>query len=603
MLASVLRNLRDPLLERDYVRLSSRPAAFRNRTIAAFFVALVALAAYAAALESGRTTDSTGRAIHVGFLWSAAVFVAMQSMTESSTAITSERHAGTLTILLMVPRSAFSLALGFFGSRVAVGLTALLAVLPIEGMALLFGGVGGKDLMLGLLVLLETAMFSVATGLLFGYGASNHRIAQARAWLFALSLAIVLPLFLLIAGVLLDEMNVITQAQENSMQLLAAMLFSLTPLSPIAVSSGMPFAPPGLPMNWVHIIPAIFTTALTVTALFVTARRLRNEAERETRMPLARRIGRLLGGLMGRRHSRDVEKPKDRVPHSVAPAPEPGVAGRIGKYPLLWKEGRAHRSAMVRWSFQGLAILYFLGIAYMMFHPEIDDQWYPPDVFFFDFVLALPAWLASLGLFALCGPFIPEERESKGLDLLRVTPLSPWQYLLARPVGLLRRAAPFVAATAALTLIGLFRGYVHPLGPVFWVFSTVTIAPFMAMAAFRLGVTSSSVRQATRRIGIAFTIMIAGWPILMGFLTAIFDRFSRNADEFFGTLVALDPIIAIGTPMVLGMEALDTGRIDRDVLRFCGVGTFMCVVYFGASILLWYRLKAKFHDYIEKAES
>ena len=196
---------RDPLLERDYLRICSRPASFVSRTLAAGLLVVAA----GIVLVAGRDErpDVIGARLHDVYAVVGAIVAAWMTLSETSTAIPVERSAGTLPLLLASPLSTRRLAAGFLGSRIAYAGTVVIALLPIEGLSLLLGGVSGRDVLLSNATIAMAAAWAGGVGLLASAGAAEARRGLGSAITLAILWAGVVPLLLAFVGVLLSELN------------------------------------------------------------------------------------------------------------------------------------------------------------------------------------------------------------------------------------------------------------------------------------------------------------------------------------------------------------------------------------------------------------
>lgn len=559
-----LGRLRDPLLERDYVRLCARPSTFRNRCLAALLAGTIILLVYGVGSGSGGAPeDLLGRAIHTTFTWAAALFAGGIAFAEGAVAIPTERATNTLVVLLTVPLSPRRLAAGFLLSRLLFAGTAVLALVPIEGLALLLGGVSLGDLLLSLSTVATAAVYGAAMGVLAGNASETHRQALGRGMAFVLFHAALLPgLFGAAAGILslrhegrIEEVRWILEA----LGWCAGAAFFTTPLGPLfeatwgRIGGGLPLSP-----DWIHLGAAGTAVGLSLLAVRSAAVRLRGETE---------------AGLVAAR-PRWVPW---RRPEAAARPPS-----SVGRWPLLWKESRPPREWWKRWSVRVVVGLLLVVLAWLFVDPRVrkvmvEDEGVTP----YDFIVSLPVWVLALGFLPLAATMVAEEREKQAFDLLRAAPLRPEEYVLARPLGLLLRSWPFLAGMALLTLYGVATGIVHWLTPVCWAAGAVLVLPALALIGFRLGLAAPTVRSANRRAGAVMALLLFGWPFLVAFSCAVFGW--RDDGVF---LIALDPLCSLVSPMLLLLH-LHGQNPGRDELRFLVAGLVGCVIWFGVGALLW----------------
>ncbi len=589
---SVPAALRDPLLERDYVRLCSRPAFFRNRALGPALLGAILLMMYGFRDEAA-SPDEMGRSIHLVFTWLAACLTSATAAAETAVAIPTERSTGSLPVLLTVPRSPLRLAAGFFLSRVLVALTALLAVLPLEGMALLLGGVDIADVGTALLCILAATLFGAGAGLFAGYDAPDHRLAVGRAGLLSIGLTLLLPLSLAVAGYALHDFETGTGGDPRNpadaeawLYVSAWVVFLLNPLGALAVHTfemnrlGMPpIHAMGLTSSGIPVLVTGVAAAGALLAVLLTGRRLTADAERAT--VAAHRIGpwRRFLSLFGRRAPRE--------------------AAAVWPEALLWKESRPPRNPWVRWGLH-LAVLGYAGfLGWFWFSPEIQREFTGPrhrETALFDVLCSLPLWLWFLGTAASTGTLLAEERERRALDLLRAAPFRPRAFFLARFLGTGWRLLPAALATIPFVLAGTWLGIVHPLGVLAWGIGAALVAPFVALLSFRAGMGAVTVRSAQRRVGAAVGVFIVGWPFLHWFLEEAF----RARDHVHQVLVCANPFVSVTGPYLLFMRAAFDD--DRDLLRMGTAGSLAALVWALLACWLWRRLPGDLDRALHRAE-
>jgi hypothetical protein len=570
---SRLDRLRDPLLERDYVRLCSRPVFFRNRTFAALLVGIVFVLVYASATER-LSNDRIGRILHITFTWFAALFVWGVAMWEAAVAIPSERATGALTVLLTVPRTPLRLALGFFLSRVCVALTGLLAMLPIDGAAILLGGVSLESFLTSMLLVVCSAAWGAAVGLWAGFGAPTHRHAQGRSFLVCLLLIVLIPVVILLIPAWIEwRRDFQPRMAEDSREIFywaAGAVFVANPLGALFYFTG---TLSGLPLSLgslVFLIPAGVTVIYSVEAVIRTGRRLASDAETTLLagtapgpMALVRRIF--------RRGAR----------------PEAAVQDRVWTRSLWWKEARPpknlwHRLAM-RIAFAG----YVLFLGYLFLSKTVRAQFLRPGIptMFWDIWMSVPLWTLLLGAAISSGTFLAEEREKGSLDLLRAAPFRPADFILARIVATATRVAPLFAITAIFAVLGLATGQIHFGALLAWALGFAPVLCFLPLLSFRLGMAHKTVRAASRRVAIVVGTLVAGWPLATVFLSILFNRF----DDEIGSTNMANPLVSVVAPFTFWFRTMfhDT---DTDVLRNARIGTVALVLWGFLAWRIWRRL-------------
>jgi len=202
-------------------------------------------------------------------------------------------------------------------------------------------------------------------------------------------------------------------------------------------------------------------------------------------------------------------------------------------------------------------------------------------MWFYDAFISLPLWFLAFAVLPLSATMVAEEREKQALDLLRASPLPPREYILARPVGLLVKVWPFAAGMLLITLYGIATGIVHWLSPLCWLAGAVLVLPGLSLLGFRLGLRAPTVRAANRRAGSVIAFLLFGFPMALGFLTALF----RWGEET-RFLLGIHPGLCLSSPLMLLAHSLDR-HPDRATLETAVSGIVGGVLWFGAAALLW----------------
>ncbi len=549
-----------PLLLRDYARTGCRPAAFIQRATAAGGVGLILIIAFAAALgdeqpdEIATTLVGTAEIIVCGA-------VLLHASSTTALALATERATGSLTVLLTVPRSPLSLSLGVLLSRVLRTLTEVLVFLPLLAMVVFtLGGVPGDRILRVCLNVLWSALFGSAAGLLAGHRFREHRHAGAASILALLVLMAALPGIVGLAWAVLDA-RVTTDFGREAQRMLASVAVGLWMATPsLAVIADCVGPPPFLPAvaglgPWTLMQAASGAGALLLATVAVAraSRRLGREADAE-----------IADGMISTRRAGGPSQRAGPLPRDR---------------PLSWKECRPARKAWHRWAFRGVGLGYAVLVVWMMVkvRERIAFGWNEEGArFSVDLMIAVPAWVLVLAVFAGTTTFIAEERERGSLDLLRVAPLRTWDYVIARPEGTLRRAVPMLVLCALLWLAGAISGtgslWAFPAA----VLGAAALLPLAALGGFALGVSAPTVRKASQRVSLMVFGLVFAWPFLAGWLGTL----TRPSDKPALALLGLDPVAGMLTPFVLVQAWDEAGRRGGDAAVFLAAG-FVSIVASG----------------------
>ena len=523
------RSLFGPLFERDYLRICSRPSSFRSRTIAAAL--LVAAAGIVFAAGSDDQPDVLGRNLHRTFAVVGALVAGWMSLAEASTAIPAERSGGTLPLLLATPIPAHRLATGFLGSRIAYAGTVIVGLLPVEGLAMILGGVSGKDVLLATGAIATAGVWAGGCGLLASAGAQDSRRGLGRGVVLAIGWAGVLPLLLAFVGFVLSEAPALRAWREHGerVSMIGLGILSSTPAGSVLALFWGSYEQIDLPRWAAFAIPAAFAVVSCLLGVIVAARRLRRESDAAAALDGDRAAKAAIVSLRRRRGP--------------------------GARPLAWKESRPPRSAWVRWGARAMLLGWTALLAWLWFDPDVREHLAPgqegrPEFGFYDGLVSVPLWAMLLAATASSGTLVAEERERGSLDILRATPLSSAEWVLARPASSVRRLMPMVAITAAFAVVGVFLGLVGIGWLAAWIAGFAMAGPALVLGAFTFGSRAATVRSATRTVGMIFVTLAIGWPVFAGVMACL------TRSELTLALSVVNPLVSVcGPVIVLGATA------------------------------------------------
>lgn len=548
-------DLRNPLLERDFLRLVTRPGVWRSRTIAIGLTALVGLLVAGSAIGEG--ADTAARDFHGAFTLCALVFLAFQCVGEAALALPTERATGALPVLLTAPRSPLSLAFGFLGARWLQAGYTVLGLLPVGGIVFLLGGVGLDRYLLTMYAAVIVILQGSAFGFLGGVNRPDARSAYIRGAGYAVFWWFLCPLLI---GMTLTLMSLAGtgSGRENLPEILSGILGFLLASGPIpaaqmAMTGAVQLPPSSLP--WVSH-PLLWaggsTLSLVALSLLVGARRLAREDEWNT--------------VSRSRGSGAVARPSPVVPE---------------ERPLVWRESRPVRGfkgTVQRWS-SWIAFVGYMAIVCWLawilprqfaFEGSDRDGWRV----FLDILMAIPVWGFPFVLYVTAGTWLPEQRERSTLDLLYALPLPAWHFGTARAEVLLRRWRPRAIAWAVLWMAAVLSGRCTPAGVPLAVFGAAMVTPLLLAASLRLGSFAGSAREATRRLGFGLFAMIFLFPVLLGILATV----TRSSEM--GYLTAANPLVAMVCPFI-------SFHADHADNEFFAVGFASLFLGLGVAAWLW----------------
>jgi uncharacterized membrane protein YhaH (DUF805 family) len=151
-----------PIVAREMRVSARRPTSYWNRVVAATLALVVGVLVYAN-FGVGSLPD-LGMALFIALAWLAFVFCALAGARLTADSISEERREGTLGLLFLTDLKGYDIVLGKLAASSLAGVYSLLAIVPVLGTTLLFGGVSGRQFGMTVLVLLNTLFCSLAVG-------------------------------------------------------------------------------------------------------------------------------------------------------------------------------------------------------------------------------------------------------------------------------------------------------------------------------------------------------------------------------------------------------------------------------------------------------
>jgi ABC-type transport system involved in cytochrome c biogenesis permease component len=139
-----------------------------------------------------------GQALFHFFAWLAWVFAQFEGLRQTADCVSSERREGTLGLLFLTPLRSLDIILGKLAPAALHTVYAVLAMVPVLGLALLMGGVTGGEVARVAVALLVTVALTLAAGVL----ASVFVEDATQAWLGG---AVLAGLFAVVSGSLLNR--------------------------------------------------------------------------------------------------------------------------------------------------------------------------------------------------------------------------------------------------------------------------------------------------------------------------------------------------------------------------------------------------------------
>jgi ABC-2 type transport system permease protein len=209
-----MKLLANPVLSRE---LRGRIRGNRALIILVIYLSIIAavtLLVYAAAASSFRGGISDpeagrgiGKAIFITVMTVSLIQVCVITPSLTAGSVSGERERQTYDLLMTTLLSPLQIALGKLTSALAFALLLIFAALPMAGLAFLFGGVSGTELLIGVIGLAATAICYATVGLFWSSVMRTTLAATVMAQGSVILLLLIIPFLFVVGSLLLDAFS------------------------------------------------------------------------------------------------------------------------------------------------------------------------------------------------------------------------------------------------------------------------------------------------------------------------------------------------------------------------------------------------------------
>lgn len=214
-----MRFLSNPVLARE---LRGRIRGNRALIILVVYLtitAAVTLLVYAATASSFRggigdpeAGRSIGKAIFITVMTATLIQVCVITPSLTAGAIAGEKERQSYDLLITTLLSPLQIALGKLASALAFAMLLIMAALPLAGLAFLFGGVSGSELIIGIVGIVVTAVCYATVGLFWSTVMRSTLAATVMAQGTVVALLLAIPFLFVVGSLLTDAFNGMTSA-------------------------------------------------------------------------------------------------------------------------------------------------------------------------------------------------------------------------------------------------------------------------------------------------------------------------------------------------------------------------------------------------------
>ncbi|GAB4580817.1 MAG: ABC transporter permease [Anaerolineales bacterium] len=178
------------------------------------------------------TLQTIGRSIFFTVYGIELIVVCMASPAVTAGAISTEKEQQTYDLLRTTLLSARALVLGKLLAAISYVILFIIATIPLQALALIFGGLTPAEIILSQLILILTALAFGSVGIFFSSFITKTRLATGAAQFTSLALVLVIPLMLLMATILFDNRWNFSQRTDLEQILFLAIIWLIGITSP-----------------------------------------------------------------------------------------------------------------------------------------------------------------------------------------------------------------------------------------------------------------------------------------------------------------------------------------------------------------------------------
>jgi ABC-type transport system involved in multi-copper enzyme maturation permease subunit len=436
-----------PIVGRELRVAARRPLTYWGRALFALLAIVIGVFVYLGNYTSGSLMFA--ESLFATLIWLATFYCLFSGIGFTADSLSEEKREGTLGLLFLTDLRGHDVILGKLAATSVSGFYAILALFPMLAVPLLLGGVTVGEFWRVVLVLVLTALFSLAAAILVSALSRSRRKARAGAFFLLLLFGAGFPAA---AGLILD----LTPSHRSA---LAEHLLVPCPFYAL-VQAGDSFYRTGMRHFWwsAGLIHGLTWLFLWLAAMVVPHSWQDRPAEARGQRLREARGNWVYGNARQRKSFR---------------------ARLLEMNPVCWLASRARIKPVLVW-----AVLAIVAAFWAWGCARAGSDWYSEGVYFPTAILLnsiLKLWIASEA-----GRQFAEDRHSGALELVVSTPLSVKEILRGQWLALRRQFLGPLSVVIALELIflaaSLQRESLHaqPINPVLWLAGIVMLAADMA---------------------------------------------------------------------------------------------------------------------------
>ncbi len=498
-------------------------------------VSLVFLMVWESGPSSGYGQQTVLEVIAPAMLMTVGVFqmvaLALIAPVLTAGAIADEKRQRTLSTLLTTPLKSRNIILGKLSARTIQLVVLALVPMPLLLALRIFGGVEAEAIFATMALGLAVGILGASLALMFSIW---HRRTPSVVFFALCSTAVLV--FLPWLGMMLTEWSVMPNDDNIFFKCIA-------PIALIAVLVPEDIGGPSVSdvrAYWVATLTylTLISSGIVLFAIFVLRGVLKREASGAQSATVIARL--VAPGV-------ETEKVRDDTTQREARA--------IGDRPVLWRELRQNAMGSGKRTIFALG----LGVAILLFLYAVaglDHSGLTTTLLF----------IAALGLtaqVALSTPAsITAERDAGSWSVLLTTPVRPWQIVLGKTLGAIRKLWLIPAVIGFHLALVMAAGWFHPVGVLHATLLIGALVFMLASTGVCLGLMCKrGVVASVLNMGIPL-VLFMGLPIL----AAMYESFSSyNSYYYDNESSLLADIVMVSNPFIMLTEASTTatGEWDR----------------------------------------
>ena len=551
--AFTLSWLTGPIFDKE-LRVSSRRR--RNYVLRSVYLALLTIfivLVWLAAVGSGSQManargiyqmSEAGKAIIATIIWFQFCATQLVAVIMLSTAISDEIYHRTLGVLMTTPINSLQIVMGKLLSKLWQLLILLAISLPLLAIVRVFGGVPWEFVISSLCITLTAIIFAGSVSIFFSI---RHRRAYSvilrtiftGAFLYAFIPFLMVMIYMEVWG------------RRSPPNTLLSVIFYINPFAVLWVTTAQMFLPRGVggmpSFSWPGHCAVMLGASAVVLGLSIRVVR---------KVALRQATGEAGVFSKSRRKGKGKQSSLAAGGHD-SPA---GQIKRVRGQPVVWKELKTPllRGGKVRTIIGIVLTLVSLFTTYHLCREFLDEEG-THIVYVLIFVI-----IGMIGTAVLSATSITTEKESRTWPILLATPLSGWQIIIGKAVGVFRRCLPVWILLFGHVALFVIVGFIHWIVLLHMLMLVVWLVVFFTGSGLYF---SSRFKRTTTAVVMNIALGLIIWavvPLVLLMITAIGRSYD---DDLALASIMVNPVVHAGVALE-GGGGVQNARLPAAKLRY-----------------------------------